>query len=464
MFFRAPTVEPSSSSSSDNEYDFEVQQESLLPSIGPPTILQYNKESENPPLGNDEPLDLLNANSEGLMASVFSGPCMFCAEEILPFPTMQEVETIPPEQLYCCPKYEEFLKAELAHRGSDATFVRDEMIDIKPHPPYGTKAARKAAKERAAERAREREMERQKAAGVNPTNFYALTRQMKTITYSLASTKCMDEGWTVRPASPTNVSEQDLQDPFVIEINPQQLRRQTFLERFYDDGRRFLLFLPDGSGCCYYPSGNVAVIISLTEQGKFAYIVYEDSDEFDQNHPGMLAVFEPSGYGTCYFKGGMVRMALNPFGGILLDNKGAKRKKWLWHNLKNHVHAPPYQPITFSLSRHLSIRCLAQNKIVLTFNHHRYTARFNVGAKLKAVAKITPPIVRDQYDTHLAEMKQFINILIDRSQTSMRFPHHPRPDKLPLPLRLQKAKESSKKRVQNLLPLRQSDTPSVIVN
>lgn len=47
------------------------------------------------------------------------------------------------------------------------------MIDIKPHPPYGTKAARKAAKERAAERARQREMERQKVAGANATNFYA---------------------------------------------------------------------------------------------------------------------------------------------------------------------------------------------------------------------------------------------------------------------------------------------------
>ncbi len=30
--------------------------------------------------------------------------------------------------------------------------VKDEVIDIKPHAPYGTKAARKAAKERAAER------------------------------------------------------------------------------------------------------------------------------------------------------------------------------------------------------------------------------------------------------------------------------------------------------------------------
>jgi len=60
----------------------------------------------------------------------------------------------------------------LAQRTDKAHLV-DEMIDIKPHPPYGTKAARRAAKERAAERAREREMERQRAVGANPTNFYA---------------------------------------------------------------------------------------------------------------------------------------------------------------------------------------------------------------------------------------------------------------------------------------------------
>ena len=75
-------------------------------------------------------------------------------------------------QLYCCPQYERLVKFELAQRG-DTAHLADEMIDIKPHPPYGTKAARRAAKERAAERAREREMERQRAAGANPTNFYA---------------------------------------------------------------------------------------------------------------------------------------------------------------------------------------------------------------------------------------------------------------------------------------------------
>ena len=75
-------------------------------------------------------------------------------------------------QLFCCPRYERLVKFELAQR-EDSGHLVDEMIDIKPHPPYGTKAARRAAKERAAARAREREMERQRAAGANPLNFYA---------------------------------------------------------------------------------------------------------------------------------------------------------------------------------------------------------------------------------------------------------------------------------------------------
>lgn len=50
-----------------------------------------------------------------------------------------------------CPVYEEHIKQQNAHK-EDGGFIKDEIIDIRPHPPFGTKAARKAAKERAAER------------------------------------------------------------------------------------------------------------------------------------------------------------------------------------------------------------------------------------------------------------------------------------------------------------------------
>ena len=56
----------------------------------------------------------------------------------------------------------------------------------------------------------------------------------------------------------------------------------------------------------------------------------------------------------------LFRLNLNPFFGVLLDKNGAKKKKWPWHNLKEHVHAPPFQPITFMITKQLSIRCLSQ--------------------------------------------------------------------------------------------------------
>ena len=55
------------------------------------------------------------------------------------------------------------------------------------------------------------------------SGFHLVTRQMKTITYSLASTKCMEEGWTLRPPSPSLTDDEQIHDPFVIEVNPLQL-------------------------------------------------------------------------------------------------------------------------------------------------------------------------------------------------------------------------------------------------
>ena len=100
ILFRPPTVELESSSSSDEYEDYELDQEFLLPSIGPPAILQYMKESQHPPLSNEEVEDRQElAKNEMLKKSLFSGPCMFCQQEVLPFPTMEELERLTPDQV-----------------------------------------------------------------------------------------------------------------------------------------------------------------------------------------------------------------------------------------------------------------------------------------------------------------------------------------------------------------------------
>ena len=72
----------------------------MLPSIGPPAILQYMKESQHPPLSNKEVQDREEfAKSEMLKKSMFSGPCMFCKQEVLPFPTVQDLEVFSADQV-----------------------------------------------------------------------------------------------------------------------------------------------------------------------------------------------------------------------------------------------------------------------------------------------------------------------------------------------------------------------------
>ena len=100
ILFRPTTVEPDTSSDSEDYENYESEREYLLPSIGPPTILQYLKESQHPPLSNEEVEDRQEyAKNEMLKKSMFSGPCMFCHEEVLPFPSIEEMERFAPDQV-----------------------------------------------------------------------------------------------------------------------------------------------------------------------------------------------------------------------------------------------------------------------------------------------------------------------------------------------------------------------------
>ena len=54
---------------------------------------------------------------------------------------------------------------------------------------------------------------------------------------------------------------------------------------------------PDGTGNVLYPSGNVAIMISSVAVGKYTYIVLDDAPDM----ASVLAIFDPSGFGTVYF-------------------------------------------------------------------------------------------------------------------------------------------------------------------
>uniref|UniRef100_X1ZGW7 FAM194 C-terminal domain-containing protein n=1 Tax=Capitella teleta TaxID=283909 RepID=X1ZGW7_CAPTE len=159
--------------------------------------------------------------------------------------------------------------------------------------------------------------------------------------------------------------------------------KRSLILKYYDDGHKFITLFPDGTGTVLYPSGRVAITISSVELGLYTYIAQDDTP--DQN---VLAVFKSDGHAICnYYHHGTVRLHLDQIGGIELDQKGGRRRKWHWKEQIEHVHAPPIQPITFALSPIISVRLKGQESISLTFTYAKYSCRFQVGARLKAISR-----------------------------------------------------------------------------
>ncbi|CAB4018525.1 Hypothetical predicted protein, partial [Paramuricea clavata] len=146
--FRPPTVEYSSSSSDEDDGIEAIDKESFLPSIGPPKVLQYVKESVNPPFTNEFP-DRDSYPSGSSKADNLVHSCAFCKTEVLEKIDVAQHVFLAQTAKIECPIYLEHLKQQTVHK-EDSGFIKDEIIDVQPHPPFGTKAARKAAKERAA--------------------------------------------------------------------------------------------------------------------------------------------------------------------------------------------------------------------------------------------------------------------------------------------------------------------------
>lgn len=446
--FGVPMLELSSdsdTSSDEEEYTGRKVQDdrTFMPSIGPPQILQYNRESEKKEIEVSEPSeraqddDEAETDEQGRIHGMFGGTCEFCGHAVQPWPTLEQQQTVPPDQLYCCNEYREFVEytTEQAQAMETQHLNATKKISISSHPHYGSsKEDRKVAKERALQRMREKEMQRkqQEASGFQQqSNFYSFAQKMKTINYQLSSQKCLEEGWTVRPPSPLTADEGD--DAFIPEpLNIDLIRsgRLGLVEKFYENGQKFLTMFPDGTGNIFYPSGSLAIAVTSVQIGQFNYVVHAEMEK-----SSILAVFEPNGYASCYHSNGVVRLCMDQLGGIELDDTGAKKRKWLWKDQVTHVHAPPFQPIHFSLNQYIGVRILSQERMVLDFSFGDRGKRFNVGSRLKLnhVEKI-PPKEIDENHLYLEEQKIRVEKMLDKVATLLKFPKSPKIDKILPPL------------------------------
>ncbi|XP_067668605.1 glutamate-rich protein 6-like isoform X4 [Haliotis asinina] len=451
--FGIPILDISSDSEDSSDEDSnrkDADDNNFLPSIGPPQILQYIRESELADIEVEDPekrrekegTDIPDypVDECGRMYGMFGGKCEFCRQNIKPFPSVERQQQLPPHELYCCEEYREFVNfaTTTAMDLEEETRHANKLINIKPHAHFGNKNDRKAAKERAVQRMRERELQRrqQEASGLQQ-NFYSFARQMKTINYQLSSQRCLEEGWTLRPPSPLNNEEEDI-DIFIPEpLNPAMMGTGRFHERpliqkFYEDGKKFLTVFPDGSGNIFYPNGQIAILISYVSLGQYIYVVHDENPSRT-----VKAVFEPSGYGSCYHNNGIVRLYFDQLGGIELDVHGGRRRKWTWKDQETHVHAPPFQPICFGLNRYIGVRVMNQDSIALTLTAKKRSCRFNVGSRLKLVApENIPPKEIDEAALFLDERKAYVESILDKVSNLLKFPKSPKLDKILPPIHL----------------------------
>jgi hypothetical protein len=153
--------------------------------------------------------------------------------------------------------------------------------------------------------------------------------------------------------------------------------------RNYRSGAPCLLLFPDGSGTVFYPSGRIALVISCVATDMHIVSLFSDVGESESGEQTLMGYFDPYGNGCVNFPNGKLRLILTPFGGCELSQQGARKRRWSWLNQVEHVHAPPFQPIIFSLSNNIGVKVFSQEKINVNFYAENQVCKFRVGSKIK---------------------------------------------------------------------------------
>ncbi|KAJ7400131.1 glutamate-rich protein 6 [Pitangus sulphuratus] len=102
------------------------------------------------------------------------------------------------------------------------------------------------------------------------------------------------------------------------------------------------------------------------------------------------ALFQSDGRSTCYYPNGDEWINMSIQGGQYLDKEGSRVKRWMWPKMSPGPHVP-LSPIFISLNRHVGVRILAQDKIIISFLAMGRQAKFNMGTKVQVGAAGRPP-------------------------------------------------------------------------
>uniref|UniRef100_A0A8C9N1R3 FAM194 C-terminal domain-containing protein n=1 Tax=Serinus canaria TaxID=9135 RepID=A0A8C9N1R3_SERCA len=154
------------------------------------------------------------------------------------------------------------------------------------------------------------------------------------------------------------------------------------VQKYYKNGKKFLTMLPDGTSQLFYPSGNLAIIITQARD-QLMCIVQEDEPRTVK----IRALFQSDGRSTCYYPTGDEWINMSIQGGQYLDQAGSRVRRWMWPNLLPEPQVP-LSPIFISLNRHVGVRILAQDKIFISFLAMGRQAKLNMGTKVQVIVPV----------------------------------------------------------------------------
>lgn len=375
-----------------------------LPKVGPPTILAYKPES------SEKSRDY--SKIQMLMECSLSALCEFCGKALKPFPLNYLLSLENPEQFFCCKEFQNLFESLFREQNEAQEKDGIALISIAPHKPHGSALERQMSKERAAQRLRERQMAKYYASMTAATDTASLSeygKHLKTISYQLSNTPPYGGSWTVAPKMSAEQTDVDGLTDITCDFSVacEKLLPRQFLERYYKNGFKFLTLFPDATAQLFYPSGNLAIIVTHSHK-EYLCIVHEDKPRDGR----ILAVFGSSGKGTCYHPNGNVWINIGTTGGQYSDKKGNRVRTWKWDsNFASEIHCL-FKPIFISLNHNIGVRIFGQDKIIISFLAMGKQAKFSVGVKLEVKApQLVPALQRNIQEEELLLLANKIKIL-----------------------------------------------------
>ncbi|XP_044143549.1 glutamate-rich protein 6B [Bufo gargarizans] len=303
--------------------------------------------------------------------------CEFCHLPNKPFPTIEQLASEPGSKLFCCVKIQELFQYMIMDTIESCTPEKTEE-ETKDEQTAAHISDEMRALSELREQMKKTDTKEYITSLANHLSTHGSLFLMEKISFTLASANDTITNYAQSKDAFSDPAH-NIDDYFIPVMDNELIKKpKQTITQSYKSGQNFLILFPDGTGQVLYPSGNIGILIACSKPTQFVFIILEDAEK----EPQIQAIFMSNGHGACYHHNGTLWTVLDPCGGSYFDENGAQKKHWTWWNFSQHVHAPPFQPITFMLNSNMEVKMLKQDQVYLSFTKNKEKIIFNVGSKL----------------------------------------------------------------------------------